>query len=266
MAGVELTGSAASCYADPMVAGPQTLEKLRSQLGELVMKQTALSGQPRNRDELKKLSLQQKDLVDEIAIVDACLKALQSSAELVKEKSTMTTRQMPELAVKGVTDCTGVEKPFMSVDAFLSYFKKILETNKSNPDTEWSHWLKLSFDHEYERFVPQGSRVRTAVEVFNSAMKDKESMQQYGMRFQNLVREAGLSNCDVLAMLFLLSLPGGLQDKVMMSFCAKLGNEDRLPTKLEEIIKLANSLSLPKRSHDDTEHGSRSLVKKYRRD
>ncbi|CDH60654.1 hypothetical protein RO3G_15169 [Lichtheimia corymbifera JMRC:FSU:9682] len=288
MEGIELTGAAASNHADPMVMGRNDLAKLRSKLGELVKKQSALLGQPDKLEEAKALLQQQKHLVEQIATLEASLKALQSSAELEKEKSTMTARQVPEFAVKGVTDCTGVKKPFKSVDAFLSYFKKILETNKSNPDTEWSDWLKLSFDHEYEvwydseltgkdlnwdgvcrvvrkRFVSQDSRVRKAIEVFNSTMKERESMQQYGMRFQNLAREAGLSNCDVLAMLFLLSLPSRLQDKVMMSFCAKPGNDDRLPDKLEEIVKLANSLSLAKRPHDDEDDGSRSFTKRHRR-
>ncbi|KAJ8652101.1 hypothetical protein O0I10_012291 [Lichtheimia ornata] len=105
---------------------------------------------------------------------------------------------------------------------------------------------------------------RKAMEVFKCAMRDGETTQRYGTRYQNLVIDAGLTNCDVLAMLFLLSLPEDVQERVLMSFYARPGNEDRLPDNLEEVIKLADSITITKKRTHKNSGSSFSHHKKHK--
>ncbi|KAJ8651514.1 hypothetical protein O0I10_012927 [Lichtheimia ornata] len=278
MEGVEPTGALASKYVDPLVLARAALDKKEKQLASLIIQEAQLEvEEPVPEEKLAAVRQKMDALHVEIERKKKSIALLTPAAPATTTSSRkhITMNLVPRFVVKGVNESPEDKQVFPNVDAFLLSIKKLLRTHKYNLDTEWDEVLHCAFPADLEkwysdtlsgkkrnwndvchrvrvRFVSRDNKARKAMEVFKCAMRDGETTQRYGTRYQNLVIDAGLTNCDVLAMLFLLSLPEDIQERVLMSFYARPGNEDRLPDNLEEVIKLADSVSITrKRTHND---------------
>ena len=240
----------------------------------------------------KQLSLQReiKAMKDTMEVFNADLPSVSSGSSAGSSVGTkppfkIDPRFVPAFRVVGVNEDRNTKvdelKIFSSVDSFMSRIAKIIHGAHGDKEVDWDPVLSLAMpydqdnwysdnlgryarDYNWEqvkvimraRFISRDSMVQKAIEVFNCKMRKNESPQQYGNRFHNLVREAGLTNCDVLAMLYLLSLPTELRRQTLLAFCARAGNDDRLPKNLDEIIKLSDMVSVPKRTASEVDDSS----------
>ncbi|CDH61439.1 hypothetical protein RO3G_15169 [Lichtheimia corymbifera JMRC:FSU:9682] len=279
MEGVESTGSAgalASKHVNPLVLARNALKDYEKRLEGLLIQEARLGAEePVPKDKLVEIKGQMDDLLVEIERKQKTIALLAPADNNSQRKSKILKHHVPRFVVKGVNETPDDKHVFPNVDAFLLDIKKLLRSQSYDLNTEWDEVLHCAFPADQEkwyndtlegkklnwsevcqrvraRFVSRDNKARKAMEVFKCAMRDGETTQRYGTRYQNLVTDAGLTNCDVLAMLFLLSLPEDIQERVLMSFYARPGNEDRLPDNLEEVIKLADSISITrKRTHND---------------
>ncbi|KAI7873130.1 hypothetical protein K492DRAFT_225217 [Lichtheimia hyalospora FSU 10163] len=240
----------------------------------------------------KQLALQREIQVmkDTMAVFNTDLPSVSSASSAGSSVGTkppfkVDPRFVPIFRVVGVNEDRNTKadelKIFSSVDSFMSRIKKIIKGAQGHENVDWEPVLSLAMPydqdnwyaknlanhaHDYnweqvktimrKRFISRDSMVQKAIEVFQCKMRKGESPQQYGNRFHNLVREAGLTNCDVLAMLYLLSLPMELRRQTLLGFSAHAGNDDRLPKNLDEIIMLSDMVSVPKRTASEVDDSS----------
>ncbi|CDH61104.1 hypothetical protein RO3G_16746 [Lichtheimia corymbifera JMRC:FSU:9682] len=250
--------------------------EVEQQVKELVAQQLAL------QQELKAAKETLTELTSDLPSVVSS-----SSGDSSTSKNTFTidSRAVPVFSVIGINADHKAKadnvKVFSSVDAFLSRLSKIVEGKNGDINVDWHKALHLAMPHDQDhwynealgkhkdeynwdqvckimrkRFVSRDSMVHKAIEVFRCRMRANETTQRYGNRFHNLVREAGLTNCDVLAMLYLLSLPTELHKQVLIAYSARPGNDDRLPKNLDEIIKLSDMVSVTKRNSSEVDDSS----------
>ncbi|KAI7873129.1 hypothetical protein K492DRAFT_241272 [Lichtheimia hyalospora FSU 10163] len=240
----------------------------------------------------RQLDLQREIQVmkDTMAVFNTDLPSVSSGSSVGSSVGTkppfkIDPRVVPAFRVVGVNEDRNIKadefKVFSNVDSFMSRIAKIINGANGNKEVDWDPVLSLAMPydqdnwynetlgnhaHDYnweqvktimrKRFISRDSMVQKAIEVFRCKMRKGESPQQYGNRFHNLVREAGLTNCDVLAMLYLLSLPMELRQQTLLGFSARAGNDDRLPKDLDEIIMLSDMVSVPKRTASEVDDSS----------
>ncbi|KAJ8651356.1 hypothetical protein O0I10_013136 [Lichtheimia ornata] len=205
-----------------------------------------------------------------------------ASSNTLESKTTdrMTAKDVPRFQLTTSSFKDPKHTVFESVEHFLSHFKKIVEVNTNSPiSQQWAKWLPIAFpyhlDYWYEsklegrnyswhkvckvvrkRFKATDTELAKATEVYTMTMKSGESISDYGDRFHNAAREGNLQNDQGLAMRFLASLPDHIQDNVRIVWHSR--HKKRKPDNLDEILSVADQISVKKRYRPADEQSERS--------
>ncbi|KAI7847025.1 hypothetical protein BDC45DRAFT_37344 [Circinella umbellata] len=85
-----------------------------------------------------------------------------------------------------------------------------------------------------------------ATEAYTMTMNKGETVADYGTRFLNVCRDGGLKDNEGLALRFLGSTDEHIQENVKIAWSGRYGT--RMPRTVEEVLRVANAVSLNKRS------------------
>ncbi|KAG2212974.1 hypothetical protein INT45_013283, partial [Circinella minor] len=182
----------------------------------------------------------------------------------------MTAKDVPLFQVVGSIVKNNKKDVFESVDHFLLQFKKVIEANTGGKiDKHWSKWLPLAFPHEHDhwyeqklagrnygwskvckiikkRFQSSDLKMSKATEAYTMTMNKGETVADYGTRFLNVCRDGGLKDNEGLALRFLGSMDEHIQENVKIAWSGRYGT--RMPRTVEEVLRVANAVSLNERS------------------
>ena len=91
-------------------------------------------------------------------------------------------------------------------------------------------------------------------------MNHRESIAEYGTHFQNVCREGGLKDDEGLALRFLGSLDEHIQENVKIAWNARNGQQ--LPSSVEEVLQVADAVTLKRKFRYSKEGASPSQRRK----
>ena len=185
----------------------------------------------------------------------------------------MSAKEVPLFQVAGFTISDSKKEIYPTADHFLDHFEKILNANTIGCKKTWKRWLPLAVPHDLDhwfnrkvfrrkgfqwsearkvikkRFTAIDQQMHKAREAHTMTQLPGESVADYGLRFMNTARAGGLKDNSNLALQFLTSLQGRIQENVQVAWTGKRGG--RQPKKVSDILRVANSLSVYKRKRSE---------------
>ena len=210
-------------------------------------------------------------------------KAKDSGNTTDKVQDKMSAKEVPLFQIAGFTICDSSKEVYPTMDHYLNRFEKILNANTIGCKQTWRRWLPLAVPHDLDhwfkhkvfarkdvnwdkackiirkRFTAIDQQMLKARETYTMMQLPGESVADYGTRFMNTARAGGLKDNQNLAISFMSSLQESIQDNVQVAWNGKRGT--RKPKRVNEILKVANSLTAYKRKRHDEEANSSN--KKY---
>ncbi|KAI8086801.1 uncharacterized protein BX664DRAFT_315983 [Halteromyces radiatus] len=112
------------------------------------------------------------------------------------------------------------------------------------------------------KFDTKDRRILSALSVCNITMEERETVIDFGLRFQSTYRDAGWEDNEFMAILCLKALPKALQYNVLVAYQARPNGKNDLPATADEVLHLANKMSSQKRAFSGMEQPQERTSKK----
>jgi transposase InsO family protein len=224
-----------------------------------------------------------KAYASKINTINKYLNTTQNKTEPVNPK---VLSQLPtfQMATHAKVD---TNKPiFDNIGAFIRRFEKVMDLNMVDKDIHWKQCLSFTMAADdvdlwftgqlqplnitwnqaskilEDTFSIKDRLITCTLDFFNITMLPKESVADFGLRFQNLAHLANWNDDKTAAMLCLRALPSVLQGNVLGSFHGDIAPDD-MPTSASQVLKIANKVSTQKRSLDNAYDYSNTTKKQH---
>ncbi|SAM07717.1 hypothetical protein, partial, partial [Absidia glauca] len=185
-----------------------------------------------------------------------------------EKKAKLQLKDIPKLCIKGHESEKGSPQPFASAKHFLRRFELVLSSANLPIDKHWEQWLECAIELEqlpwfqqslakknltwkeaqhritmaYDQMEP---KLFSGLGLLKLRMTQNETVQDFRLRFQKSLNDAGWTDNYQTAQVCINALPQRLKEFVVNKFFDTKNHEDenasyhKVPTKASQVLNIA---------------------------
>ncbi|KAG2191597.1 hypothetical protein INT47_009691 [Mucor saturninus] len=213
----------------------------------------------------KTLGKEVDDANDQLARFRTLLAAAQEPIPTNTNGTAINLRDIPLFQLAGHSVPNPDAKVYQHVELYLSAFENVLATGKEHIDIAWSKWLPNAMVDEYDAWYKSTLALKNckweearvlikqhydseeqqaimSVKALTMTMREDESVQEYGHRFQRTCREGNVKQDMIVALRFLASLTPHFHQTTHVAWWTRNSHK---PQTVQQVLDLAITLTRP---------------------